>query len=99
MVTGISNYKYILYLVDGATSRPSVRWNDTNVRRDREEEFMSKYERVTGAKDDCTVFKSNLPGKCIHQLVEVYQCVWGCSQIQVTNDIQEHKYGTRASIS
>ncbi|XP_053380669.1 centrosome-associated protein 350-like isoform X2 [Mercenaria mercenaria] len=47
---------------NGATSRPTVRWNDDASRRDREEEFLSRYDRVTAANDDFKVFKTNLPG-------------------------------------
>ncbi|XP_052223990.1 centrosome-associated protein 350-like [Dreissena polymorpha] len=48
---------------ENGASKPSVRWNDADVRtRDREEEFMSRYERVTAANDKFSVFTSNLPG-------------------------------------
>ena len=48
---------------DGATYNPSVRWNDLEPSRNRDDEYLSRYDRVTGAKDDYAVFRSNLPGK------------------------------------
>ncbi|WAR30810.1 CE350-like protein [Mya arenaria] len=49
----------------GATSKPSVRWNDSepsNKPAPREQEFMSRYEQLTGANGNYSVFNSNLPG-------------------------------------
>ncbi|WAR30834.1 CE350-like protein [Mya arenaria] len=49
----------------GATSKSSVRWNDSepsNKPAPREQEFMSRYEQLTGANGNYSVFNSNLPG-------------------------------------
>lgn len=49
---------------DEGQSRPGVKWSDTDqTQRDREQEFMSRYEKVTAANADFTVFQSDLPGK------------------------------------
>ena len=56
----------------GATNnRPAVRWNDQTERDD----FVSRYERITAATDDYTVFRSNLPGKCYNLSITIYLLV------------------------
>ena len=53
------NVNFALLSVGATNTRPAVRWTDQAERDD----FVSRYERITAATDDFTVFKSNLPGK------------------------------------
>ena len=56
---------FLLLTVGAINSRPAVRWNDQAERDD----FISRYERITAATDDFTVFKSNLPGKHVRWMI------------------------------
>ena len=62
---------YSFCSVGATNNRPAVRWNDQTERDD----FVSRYERITAATDDYTVFRSNLPGKYHNSPLTIYLLV------------------------